>query len=228
MEKTHTTTPQTLVIELDGKPLVLDKPCVRTLEEVPASIVGYPNSAVSYYLGKWRKILSAPGGVAWARRHAYDCLDPGTYIVYDGPLANAVVEFNPSKGRIEVFMIGGATLYKKAGDFEPAEDAERALRPVIVVNNGKGRLYNPGAGEPVVIDFDELDEEPKWYSVGVDNEEIVATRTTFEAAMDDAKEALEDQDTFLVDIELQDEELNPVSLRDGKPAIFVVFEDDPD
>ena len=228
MEKTHTDAPQTLAIELNGKPLVLDEPCVRKLEEIPASIVGYPDRAVAYYLGKWQKILSAPGGVAWARRHAYDCLDPGTYLVHDGPLANVVVEFNPSKGRIEVFMIGGATLYKKAGDFEPAEDAGRFLRPVIVVRNGKSRLYNPGAGEPVVIDFDELDKEPKWYSVGVDNEEIVATRTTFEAAMEDATEALEDPGTFLVDIELQDEELNPVSLRDDKPAIFVVFEADPD
>ncbi len=102
----------------------------------------------------------------------------------------------------------------------------RSLPPIVVRENDTERIVRDGLGEPIVLDFDALAGKPAHYAVGVDNADVVATCDTLEEALEAAARALEEPDTWRIDLEITDGELNPLPLVGGEGiAVIVLFEE---
>jgi len=100
---------------------------------------------------------------------------------------------------------------------------EKELRPLVVVEEGRVSESYPGCGEPVVVDLDELEAEAGGelrFGVGLDDAEIEGYYDTVEEALEAAKQALEEgRAVSKVDLEVADEELNPLE-------VFTLYEDE--
>lgn len=77
----------------------------------------------------------------------------------------------------------------------------------------------------MTIDLTNYHGQPCCYAIGVDNSEILGSWTKLEEAIEAARAYLKENTPWRIDLEIQDENLNPLHSKGGGTAVFVLYEE---